>query len=378
MACIINGKERKRPGRWLVDYHDSAGKRRLKTFRTRDEAKMELEKVLKQTRQRTAPACDPNITMSAYSVRWFEMLKATHKPRTLESYKANFNLHLEPRFGKTRVRALQPGAVRQHLAGLLSDGTKTKGTVGLITAVLRAMLNAAIVDGLITTNVTAGVSRQLKLAMPKGVKQDAVKMKAMTREQMQKFLAALEPAHYPLFLLMARTGCRVSEAIGLEWGDVDFKAREITIARAVSHGAEGTPKSGHSRVVDMSDQLAATLLAIRPPAAAGPIFTVEKMRITEERIRGALRRGLKAAALPHFSPHAFRHSYASQMLQAGESVVYVQRQLGHTSIQLTADVYGSWLPSGNKVAANRLDDGADAKRARIEQEVAAMVDGLKV
>jgi integrase len=200
----------------------------------------------------------------------------------------------------------------------------------------------------------------------------------MTREQMAAFLAAVEPRHYALFLTMARTGMRISEVIGLEWGDIDIAGREITIARAVSRGAVGAPKSGHSRRVDMSEQLAAALMAVRPASPAGPVFTVGGARISEDWIRGALARGLKAAGLPHFSPHAFRHSYASQMLQASESPAYVQRQLGHASISLTVDTYGSWLPSSNRAAANRLDDNADVKRARIEAEVTAVVNGLKV
>jgi len=43
------------------------------------------------------------------------------------------------------------------------------------------------------------------------------------------------------------------------------------------------------------------------------------------------------------------------MLQQGESIVYVQKQLGHASIQITVDTYGKWLPMGNKAAVDRLD-----------------------
>ena len=51
------------------------------------------------------------------------------------------------------------------------------------------------------------------------------------------------------------------------------------------------------------------------------------------------------------------------LLQQGESIVYVQRQLGHASIQLTVDTYGKWLPMGNKAAVDRLDDDyAGSKR----------------
>ena len=59
---------------------------------------------------------------------------------------------------------------------------------------------------------------------------------------------------------------------------------------------------------------------------------------------------------PHFTPHCLRHTFASLLLQQGESPAYVQRQLGHASIQLTVDTYGKWLPMGNKVAVDHLDD----------------------
>ena len=69
-----------------------------------------------------------------------------------------------------------------------------------------------------------------------------------------------------------------------------------------------------------------------------------------------MRRAFKVAGLPeHFTLHCLRHTYASLMLQQGESVNYVQRQLGHVSIQLTVDTYGEWLPMGNKAAVDRLD-----------------------
>jgi len=51
----------------------------------------------------------------------------------------------------------------------------------------------------------------------------------------------------------------------------------------------------------------------------------------------------------------------SLLLQQGESPAYVQRQLGHASIQLTVDTYGKWLPMGNKAAVNRLDDESGSK-----------------
>ena len=97
-----------------------------------------------------------------------------------------------------------------------------------------------------------------------------------------------------------------------------------------------------------------------------------------------MRHVLQQATLPlHFSPHCLRHTYASLMLQQDESLIYVQRQLGHASINLTADTYGKWLPLGNKAAVDRLDativDESDRKvvaEGVVESEENAEVIGI--
>jgi integrase len=62
-------------------------------------------------------------------------------------------------------------------------------------------------------------------------------------------------------------------------------------------------------------------------------------------VNKAFKRILRKAELPmHHTPHCLRHSFASQLLQQGASLAYVQKQLGHASIQLTVDTYGKWLP----------------------------------
>jgi integrase len=51
-----------------------------------------------------------------------------------------------------------------------------------------------------------------------------------------------------------------------------------------------------------------------------------------------------------------RHTFASPLIQQGESVAYVKEQMGHSSIQITVDVYGHLVPGGNRAAVDRLDD----------------------
>jgi integrase len=63
----------------------------------------------------------------------------------------------------------------------------------------------------------------------------------------------------------------------------------------------------------------------------------------------------KALKLRQIRLNDLRHSYASLMLQQGESVTYVKEQMGHHSIQVTADLYGHLIPGANRTAANRLE-----------------------
>lgn len=123
-----------------------------------------------------------------------------------------------------------------------------------IHATLRVLLNAALDDRIILANPADKLARTLYLVRTVAARQEEIK--ALSREQLGAFLAAaarVTPRVAPLFVLLARTGMRLGEALALQWEDLDFTAREIRVARAL------TPKSGHGRTVGMSRQLARVL-----------------------------------------------------------------------------------------------------------------------
>ena len=66
---------------------------------------------------------------------------------------------------------------------------------------------------------------------------------------------------------------------------------------------------------------------------------------------------VKLAGLPKMRVHDLRHTYASLMLALGKPLIYVQRQLGHHSIQITADTYSHLIPNSDHSAVDSLDDG---------------------
>ena len=163
-----------------------------------------------------------------------------------------------------------------------------------------------------------------------------------------------------------RTGMRQGELIGLQWGDIDFHGGFIEVRRTNFNGHISTPKSGRVRRVDMSDQLVEVLSdhkrkltaeALRwGRNVAGWVFPGDEGAPLEAwYLRKRFSAFLKAAGIRQVPFHALRHSFSAALIGLGESLAYVQAQLGHHSIQMTVDNYGHLIPGANRKAVNRLD-----------------------
>jgi integrase len=360
MACI-----RYRRRRWVVDYRDGTGRRRWESYRTKREAEDALAAAVPASRERRFPLVHPNITLAEYAERWLGLCSAL-KPRTVKGYREKLDRHILPALGTLQVRRLHRGAIRTLLSEKLASDLSTD-SVRLIHATLRALLSAAVEDDVMRSNPAAGLGRSLKLSRSSAER--AERVRALDRDQLARFLEAARekaPRLYALFFLMSRTGLRLGETLGLRWEDINLEKGELRVERALSPSGElGTPKSGHGRTVDLSKAAVAALRDLRARAAevglrqgrpAVPwLFPAEdQTRPTPHTTaEAAFKRAANAANLPdHFSPHCLRHTYASILLAEGVSPVYVQEQLGHSTIQLTVGTYGRWL---RKKAPGALD-----------------------
>jgi integrase len=79
-------------------------------------------------------------------------------------------------------------------------------------------------------------------------------------------------------------------------------------------------------------------------------------QIDPSNLRKIFNRLLIDAELRRVRFHDLRHSFASLLLQNGESLTYVKEQMGHSSINVTVDINGHLVPGGNRQAVDRLDD----------------------
>jgi integrase len=180
------------------------------------------------------------------------------------------------------------------------------------------------------------------------VEDDGEDVQALTREQLAAFLLVVHPRHRVFFELLAATGLRISEAIGLQWRhlQLDGSSPHVQVRRGVVRGKVGPPKTRHSRRdVPIDTSLARSLRGHRSasewPGEDDLVFTATNGAFLHA---GNLRRRvLKVAAEEAGAPwagfHTFRHTCASLLFASGRNAVQVQRWLGHHSPAFTLSTY---------------------------------------
>ncbi|MDR7400471.1 MAG: site-specific integrase, partial [Armatimonadota bacterium] len=189
-----------------------------------------------------------------------------------------------------------------------------------------------------------------------------------TPEEASRFLeAARSHPLGPLFLLLATTGLRVSEALALRWSDVDLTAGTVSVERSV-HRVRGqwvyTPPKTQAgqRSVALPQQAVAALRALRRAAVEealrrGAGFSEEALVFHQDgqplhhrRVLRAMQGIARRAGVRPSSPHQLRHLHASALLSQGAGLAEVARRLGHASPAVTASVYSHALRSDRELA----------------------------
>ena len=183
---------------------------------------------------------------------------------TRQSYKENFKNHIIPELGQRRVDELTRKHTRAFVATLVGKGL-AKATIRIITAQLCAMLNEGKEDGVIQDNPATKLSRFYRNAP---VKHEHIQ--PLTADEVRVFLKATlkyAPEQYPVFLCGIHTGMRTGELVGLQWADVDFFGKFITVRRNIVRRRINPTKNSKIRRIDMSDALLDMLKALKQKVA---------------------------------------------------------------------------------------------------------------
>ena len=365
-------------GKWAHDYRDATGTRHRTLHDTRDEAKAEEQRTGSgRRRHRLRPSVDPRSTVADYAPHWLETIKPPILKR--KAYRAHaimVRLYIVPRLGRFRVVDLRRSDVKAFLTGCQHKGVSgrplERGSVRVIYSALRAMLNAAIDDELVTGNVAAKLGRKFRLQPTAHERQAATAQRVLEPGERRALLDATradgDGAWLPLVLTYDRAGLRLGEGVGLEVSDVRFEARKLRVRQAIDGetGELESPKHG-PREVDLSPGLADVLeahISGLEAAAADAGRKVGKWLFPSEagtpldaaNVRRALRRLSKAAGLEPVTPQDLRHTFGST-LATTELPQYVQQQMGHKDINTTIGTYGSAFNARPRRGVALMDDG---------------------
>ncbi len=291
----------------------------------------------------------------------------------VEGYERALKLYAYPRFGDKFFIEVSREDIRQLVAEMVTAG-RSRDLIRNVVAPIRGTFNEAIEAGLRLPNPAARIGRYLR-------DRDDLRRRIdpLTAEEEAWFLATARnhyPRHYPMFLCALRTGLRLGEFRGLQWGDLDYQDRFIEVRRSLEDGGRiERPKSGKIRRVDISLGLAEDARA--PPRGAREGNTRQGLEPVPEwvfcnqdgpphlevQLRAArLPQALSKADLRRIRFHDLRHTFASRLIQNGESLAYVKDQIGHHSIKVTVDIYGKLVPGANKAAVDRLEQTAERLR----------------
>jgi integrase len=299
------------------------------------------------------------------------------KESTLEAYRRNLEMHAYSALGTTPIDHVRRKQLKTFFDDLTISGL-SRATISVIKASIGGVLSYAMDSEMIESNPLKDLS------VPRG-KRD-LHIEPLTDEEAGRFLEQttmfMDGYYYAHFLCMLRTGMRLGELKAVQWQDVDFAKRQIEVRRSIRRGRLTDTKNRTRRRVDMTAHLAETLqtwkteqkkAAIqsgRPFLDTDYVFLSKRGDVLcETALANALRRCLRAGKLRQIRIHDLRHTYATIRLLRGHNIGDVSYQLGHSSISMTYDVYGHWVPGHFKSEVDELDQTRpNAPQAHLETQ----------
>jgi integrase len=358
-----------------VSWRDGGHQRQVKKggFRTRRDAEQHVAEVV--ARHRSMPAAHvERITVERFILdEWLPAKESALKPSTFASYQNTVSAYVLPRLGALRLDQVSGSNLNKLYSDLLTEGrtgaSGTRGglapkTVRNIAGLLHKVFNDAIRWGRVAVNPCAAADPP---------RRPDAELRTWTPEQLGAFLTtASDDRHAAAWFLLATTGMRRGEVLGLRWTDLDLRAARVTITQTLSMAGDqpvlGSPKTTTGRrTIALDPATVAVLRHWRKTQSAerlsvGAGWNDHGLVVTEpdgrwvhpqvltRRFHALLRR----TDLPGIRLHDVRHSYATAAIDAGVPVKVLSQRLGHADIAVTLRIYAHVLPGDDEVAAHAV------------------------
>jgi integrase len=283
-------------------------------------------------------------TAEAWFKTWLDGMAQRVAPATVTTYTNVANFYVIPAVGRKRLDKVTAADFTAMTSGMVKKGLSTR-TAQAAHKLLSQALKAAVRQGVIGHNPADKIDAPTPARKP---------LAALTAVEAKKLLAAAQDEPYGrLWTLALTTGMREGEIIALRWADVDLEVGVVHIRAGKTPKARRTipltkvAKAALGEAGD-GDALVFTTLALTPKGRAGrPLERRNLLRKWHDFSIATLGRRTRF--------HDLRHTAATLMLGEAVPLKVISEMLGHSSIQVTSDVYTEVVDALKTDAAARLD-----------------------
>jgi integrase len=288
------------------------------------------------------------LTVGLWVRQWLdEYKKGSVAETTWLTYDTIFRTHIVPSLGKHQIQQLQPRHI-QKMIGKLKGYSKSIIVQSIV--ILKGSLKQAVLERYIPSNPA------LSVVLPRFTEK---KTEAIPRDDLIRLIrVAQKHSLYPALMLLLATGIRRGELLGLKWSNVDFENSSVTISQQIvklgGKSQVSTLKTGSSyRTIPVPKD---TLKLLRDiPKTSEFIFVTSKGTTINPRNFNRTFDGWcsKAGIKAHL--HMTRSTFATDMIDQGESIKTVQGLTGHATARMLTDKYAHVVPKSTREAAERLN-----------------------
>ncbi len=378
MACVT---DKKKKGRWAVDFYDQHGKRRLRVLpkgATKKQATKLLREIESQVERKLFLPTKSIPKFQKIAEDWLEYKEPNIRPSTWRKYEGYLRNHFQE-LAPLKITRIHTARVENFITKRQNAGMNIS-TLRKLIVMFNGVMGYAVRHRLIDYNPVRDAERP----KDKGAVEPEI-VTILNPGQMTSLIDAESDPKYKMLLMLAIfSGARQGELFGLKWTDIDWINSQIHIQRTFNEGEWYRPKSKTSnRRIDIGPAMLSALKKWRlacpkskldlvfPNEAGGPL---DHGNMTNRHFYPALER----AELPRIRFHDIRHTFASLLIEQGENIKYIQSQMGHASPMVTLSVYAHLMKPVNQESARRLEkaifsESGDQMETKTKQGVTTVV-----
>jgi len=314
---------------WWADFHFNGTRHRKRSPDNSKAGAQAYEATLRQRLSR-GESIEPEkmeigTTFGEFVPEWFEIyVRSNCKHSEIQTKQGILKWHLVPWFGKMQLSKIEILHIEQYKAEKLKIGLSPK-TVNNHLASLSRCLHCAHEWGRLA--VAPPKIKRLKVSSHRIDFLSPIESRQLISDQS-------EPMWNCMILVALRTGMRLGELLGLEWSDINWESRIITVRQSFVRGVMGTPKNGKIRYIPIAAEAYDALMNMR--RVHGRVFVLPDREITHRVAANAINRVCKRTGVRKIGGwHLLRHTFASHLAMEGIPIPVVQELLGHSTIVMT-------------------------------------------